>query len=130
MRPVAAERIRIWWPHAAVRASMGRMPDDHSPPGGISTRLVSPSTVSADPSRLNDYDSFAAAYSAETETNLINGYYARPAILDLAGRPDRAAELLAPAAACDDRRVYRRGLPDNDHQRASGSSRYSPRTTP
>ncbi len=33
----------------------------------------------------NNYDSFAEAYSAETEANLINGYYARPAILDLAG---------------------------------------------
>jgi SAM-dependent methyltransferase len=33
----------------------------------------------------NDYDSFAEAYSAETEANLINGYYERPAILDLAG---------------------------------------------
>jgi SAM-dependent methyltransferase len=33
----------------------------------------------------NDYDSFAEAYSAETEANLINGYYARPAMLDLAG---------------------------------------------
>jgi hypothetical protein len=33
----------------------------------------------------NDYDSFAEAYSAETEANLLNGYYARPAILDLAG---------------------------------------------
>ena len=35
--------------------------------------------------RANDYDSFAAAYTAETEANLINGYYMRPAILDLAG---------------------------------------------
>jgi SAM-dependent methyltransferase len=34
---------------------------------------------------VNDYDSFAEAYAAETEANLINGYYARPAILDLAG---------------------------------------------
>jgi SAM-dependent methyltransferase len=33
----------------------------------------------------NDYDSFAEAYSAETEANLVNGYYARPAILNLAG---------------------------------------------
>ena len=33
----------------------------------------------------NDYDSFAEAYSAETEANLINAYYARPAILALAG---------------------------------------------
>jgi SAM-dependent methyltransferase len=33
----------------------------------------------------NDYDSFAEAYAAETEANLINGYYTRPAILALAG---------------------------------------------
>jgi ubiquinone/menaquinone biosynthesis C-methylase UbiE len=34
---------------------------------------------------INDYDSFAEAYSAENEASLINAYYARPAILDLAG---------------------------------------------
>jgi SAM-dependent methyltransferase len=39
---------------------------------------------------VNDYDSFAEAYSAESEANLINGYYTRPAILDLAGG-DRGA---------------------------------------
>lgn len=33
----------------------------------------------------NDYDSFAEAYTAEAESNLINGYYTRPAILALAG---------------------------------------------
>jgi hypothetical protein len=33
---------------------------------------------------VNDYDSFAEAYSAETEANLINGHYTRPAILDSA----------------------------------------------
>ncbi|MEV6560314.1 class I SAM-dependent methyltransferase [Nocardia sp. NPDC051756] len=33
----------------------------------------------------NDYDSFGEGYTAETETNLINGYYARPAIVNLAG---------------------------------------------
>ncbi|WP_208870444.1 class I SAM-dependent methyltransferase [Streptomyces griseochromogenes] len=33
----------------------------------------------------HDYDSFAEAYAAESESNLHNGYYARPAILDLAG---------------------------------------------
>lgn len=33
----------------------------------------------------NDYDSFAEAYTAETEANFINGYYERPVILDLAG---------------------------------------------
>lgn len=32
-----------------------------------------------------DYDTFAEAYTAETEANLINGYYERPAILALAG---------------------------------------------
>jgi ubiquinone/menaquinone biosynthesis C-methylase UbiE len=33
----------------------------------------------------NDYDSFAEAYAAETESNLLNGYYVRPAVIDLAG---------------------------------------------
>jgi SAM-dependent methyltransferase len=33
----------------------------------------------------NDYDGFAEEYTAENETSLINAYYARPAILDLAG---------------------------------------------
>jgi SAM-dependent methyltransferase len=32
-----------------------------------------------------DYDSFAAAYSAENESNLFNAYYERPAMLGLAG---------------------------------------------
>jgi SAM-dependent methyltransferase len=39
----------------------------------------------ADRAEANDYDSFAEAYTAETEANLVNGHYARPAILDLAG---------------------------------------------
>jgi len=43
------------------------------------------SAAPADRAVANDYDSFAEAYTAETEANLINGYYARPAILDLAG---------------------------------------------
>jgi len=64
---------------------MDRMPSDHDPPGGVSARLVSPSAASADPRRINDYDSFAEEYSAGTEANLINGYYARPAMLELAG---------------------------------------------
>lgn len=33
----------------------------------------------------NDYDGFAEAYAAENETSLINAYYTKPAILDLAG---------------------------------------------
>src|SRR5579863_7658851 len=64
---------------------MGRMPDDHNPPGGISTRLVSLAADSADPAGINDYDSFAEAYTASNETNLVNAYYERPAMLALAG---------------------------------------------
>ena len=41
----------------------------------------------------NDYDSFGAAYTAETEASLINAYYCRPAIVDLAGNLPRAAEM-------------------------------------
>ncbi|MEV0675249.1 class I SAM-dependent methyltransferase [Actinosynnema sp. NPDC050436] len=33
----------------------------------------------------NDYDSFAEAYTVENDTSLINAYYTRPAIVDLAG---------------------------------------------
>jgi SAM-dependent methyltransferase len=43
------------------------------------------SAGSADGAVANDYDTFAEAYTADTEANLINGYYARPAIVDLAG---------------------------------------------
>lgn len=35
-----------------------------------------------------DYDSFAAAYSQANESNLLNGFYERPAMLDLAGDVD------------------------------------------
>ncbi|HEY3711751.1 MAG TPA: class I SAM-dependent methyltransferase [Amycolatopsis sp.] len=34
---------------------------------------------------VNDYNTFGEAYTAENETSLINAYYTRPAILDLAG---------------------------------------------
>ena len=34
---------------------------------------------------VNDYDSFAEAYAAENENNLVNAYYERPAMLALAG---------------------------------------------
>ncbi|WP_018684664.1 class I SAM-dependent methyltransferase [Actinokineospora enzanensis] len=40
---------------------------------------------SADMAMENDYDGFAEAYTIENETSLINAYYARPAIVDLAG---------------------------------------------
>lgn len=40
---------------------------------------------SADGDPANDYDSFAEAYAAENENNLVNAYYERPAMLSLAG---------------------------------------------
>ena len=39
----------------------------------------------ADPSRANDYDNFAEAYTAANETGFWNAHYERPAILALAG---------------------------------------------
>lgn len=51
----------------------------------MSSRLVSPSSVSVEPSTVNDYNSFAEAYTAANETNLVNAYYERPAMLALAG---------------------------------------------
>jgi SAM-dependent methyltransferase len=50
---------------------------------GMST--IPESAGSAEGAVVNDYDTFGEAYSAETETSLLNAYYTRPAILDLAG---------------------------------------------
>jgi SAM-dependent methyltransferase len=61
---------------------MNCMPSGPESSSGVVTRL---GALPADSAAVNDYDSFAEAYSAETEANLINGYYARPAILALAG---------------------------------------------
>ncbi|MBF6083346.1 methyltransferase domain-containing protein [Nocardia cyriacigeorgica] len=46
---------------------------------------ASSAKAAADVPVENDYDSFAEGYTTETENNLINGYYARPAIIALAG---------------------------------------------
>jgi ubiquinone/menaquinone biosynthesis C-methylase UbiE len=47
---------------------------------------VHPSSAdSAHRSEASVYDSFAEGYSADNETSLLNAYYARPAILGLAG---------------------------------------------
>ena len=61
------------------------MPNEHNPPGGISTRLVSFSANGADPPALNDYDSFAEGYAASNETSFVHAYYERPAMLALTG---------------------------------------------
>ncbi|MEV4360215.1 class I SAM-dependent methyltransferase [Nonomuraea sp. NPDC049625] len=50
---------------------MPTVPEDHVEP--------------AHPSRVNDYDGFAEAYTAENEAGIMNAYYERPAILALAG---------------------------------------------
>ena len=76
---------RIRWPPVTVHATMCRMPNDHNPPGGISARLVSFSADWVDPPGVNDYDSFAGAYAASNENNLVNANYERPAMLALAG---------------------------------------------
>jgi hypothetical protein len=64
----------LFAPGPSKYARMGRMSHDleHSP-------------GPADQAGANDYDNFAEAYAAETESNLINGCYTRPAVLDLAG---------------------------------------------
>ena len=59
-------------------------PAPESPAGpDFTARVVEDDDVSV--ANANDYDNFAEAYTAQTEANLINGYYCRPAILDLAG---------------------------------------------
>ncbi|HUB42848.1 MAG TPA: class I SAM-dependent methyltransferase [Streptosporangiaceae bacterium] len=41
--------------------------------------------LAANPPGVNDYDSFAEAYTDQCEAGLVNAYYERPAILALAG---------------------------------------------
>ncbi|MEU5303471.1 class I SAM-dependent methyltransferase [Streptomyces noursei] len=50
-----------------------------------STGPTSTSAVAVYPSKVNDYNSFAEAYTAENENNLLNAHYERPAMLALAG---------------------------------------------
>ncbi|SDI87713.1 class I SAM-dependent methyltransferase [Nonomuraea jiangxiensis] len=52
-------------------ARMPTMPEDH--------------VETAQPSPFNAYDMIAEGYSAENETSLVNAYYERPAMLELAG---------------------------------------------
>jgi ubiquinone/menaquinone biosynthesis C-methylase UbiE len=59
----------------------------HVPQNGpvIDSRIVAEGAVPAGSATVNDYDSFAEQYTAVNEASLINAYYARPAILALAG---------------------------------------------
>ncbi|WP_435875110.1 class I SAM-dependent methyltransferase [Nonomuraea fuscirosea] len=52
-------------------ACMSALPEDH--------------VATANPSPLNDYDGMAEGYSTENDSNLLNAYYERPAMLELAG---------------------------------------------
>jgi SAM-dependent methyltransferase len=52
---------------------------------GVTTRLPAEDALSADSPMVNDYDSFAEAYTAESDAGIQNAYYERPAILALAG---------------------------------------------
>ena len=61
------------------------MPPDPGNQPGVVTRLTAEESLPADPSRVNDYDSFAEAYTAESDAGIINSYYERPAVLALAG---------------------------------------------
>ena len=64
---------------------MDRM--SHVPRNGpaIAVRMVDEGAVPAGQAGINDYDGFAEAYSAVNDASLIGAYYARPAILALAG---------------------------------------------
>ena len=64
-------------------ANITRMPSGHNSAEGDSvTRRPAPP---ADRAGVDGYDSIAEAYAAENETNLVNAYYERPAMLALAG---------------------------------------------
>lgn len=52
---------------------------------GSETDVVDSAAHAAEGEQVDDYDSFAEAYSAETENSLVNAYYERPAMLALAG---------------------------------------------
>ena len=72
-------------PDQAGYASMDRVPPVPESPAGpdFSVRVTEDDGRPA--ASADNYDSFAEAYTAKTEANLINGYYTRPAVLDLAG---------------------------------------------
>jgi SAM-dependent methyltransferase len=64
-------------------ASPAGQPGGHAP--GSPTWISAVEAPPAPGETANDYDRFAEAYAAENETSLVNAYYARPAIVDLAG---------------------------------------------
>jgi hypothetical protein len=109
------------------------MPSDPENHPGVMTRLLDADELPAGPAAVNDYDSFAAAYSAESDAGIINAYYERPAILALAGDVSGRRILDAgcgagPAAAaspCSTTHRARRSRPVSD----SGALRWTTRTS-
>lgn len=69
------------------------------------------------PAQENDYDSFAEAYSAENENNLVNAYYARPAMLALAGDVAAVGSWTPAAARAPVRRTARPRCGRHRHRR-------------
>jgi hypothetical protein len=63
---------------------MDRMPVAENRPG-VATRPSRRGHSACRFTRVNDYDSFAEAYTAQSDAGIINAYYERPAILALAG---------------------------------------------
>ncbi|WP_330180946.1 class I SAM-dependent methyltransferase [Nocardia sp. NBC_01503] len=49
------------------------------------TTVPEGSRIPADPAQAYNYDSIAEGYTTENETSLLNAYYERPAMLELAG---------------------------------------------
>jgi len=68
---------------AAGSARINRISHAHASPAGpeFTVRVAEEDAASV----VNDYDSFAEAYTKQNESSLINPYYCRPAILNLAG---------------------------------------------
>ena len=72
---------------------MASAPETSSEPAHTASRnepswirpVAEGSAEAAHQARADVYDGFAEAYAAENETSLLNAYYARPAMLDLAG---------------------------------------------
>jgi ubiquinone/menaquinone biosynthesis C-methylase UbiE len=64
---------------------MGRMPNNRNAPVEIVIRPVPESADLADTPGISDYDRFAEAYAAASETSLVNAWYERPAMVALAG---------------------------------------------
>ncbi|WP_253789308.1 class I SAM-dependent methyltransferase [Nocardia amikacinitolerans] len=67
----------LTWLYNASACQHGRM--------GPMTPAPEGTALPVDPARTSSYDSIAEGYTAENENSLLNAYYERPAMLELAG---------------------------------------------